>query len=111
MAGYANFANLAIPIGLIAMRIVAASTPELSTAFANTLTSGQLFSLAHRFNANATPFPDVDHKSAREILTRTIILKILTGVQDAHFAFQMTLLANAIPSRDGQPGRINDVSC
>src|SRR5437879_681588 len=111
VASDADLANLAIPIRRLVVRIVATSTPELPTAFLRAPALGQLLGVAHCLHALAILFPEVDDKRLRQILAWMIIPPRLSRIQNARFALQMALLANAIPGHYGQSGRIDNISC
>src|SRR5271154_6584870 len=106
MALQAHGPNLDRPVGLRRMGVVAACAPEPALALAGAAAQCQLFTLADGLYALR-----LAHIGDENTLQPGSSLKVepaLARIENAHFAFQVTLLADAVPLGLRELGRIDN---
>jgi len=109
VTGAADIADLARAVRSRSMRIVAGSAPQLAAAGSDAFAERQLFGLFHGFQLLIVFGEQVSNGSAFQLFARMKIPPGFPGIQQAVFAFQMALLADAVAGARRKLGRVNNI--
>ena len=91
------------------MRMVAATTPQLAVAAARAFALRKFLDLRNGTLLRVRLAEEIRDQGLFERLAGAVIVQGLTGIENSRFAFEVALLADAVASRAGECGGIDDV--
>ena len=91
------------------MRMVAGTAPQLAVAAARTFALGKFLDLRNGTVLRVRFAEEIRDQSLFKRLAGAVIVQDLTGIQNPRVALEVALLADAVASRSGECGGIDDV--